>query len=103
MTAFWSCHLIVNRNLDDRRYVHDFIDADFSHWEDSSTLFLKWLPSTNANIFSRCYAHFGKTLNISTDNDFTFTVDEPIAYHLEDSRVPRRDPRLGLSPQSHSW
>ena len=32
------------------------------------TLFLKWTPSTNANIFSRYCAHFGKTLNVSTAN-----------------------------------
>ena len=31
--------------------------------------------STNANIFSPCFAHFGEKLNIiSTANDSTFTV-----------------------------
>ena len=75
MTTFWSCHLIVNRKLlDDRSRVHDFIDADFCRWGGASTLFLKWTPSTIANIFSCYYAHFGKMLNISTTNDSTFTV-----------------------------
>ena len=83
MTTFRSRHLIVNRTLaDDRRHVRDFIDATFFHRGGICTLLLKWTPSTNANIFSRYYAHCGKTLNIlyiyyiniSTANDFNFTV-----------------------------
>ena len=75
MTSLWSDHLIVNGKLpDDCRHVRDFIDADFFRWGGIYTLFLKRAPSTNANIFSRCYAHFGKTLNITTANDSTFTV-----------------------------
>ena len=36
MTNFWSCHLIVDRKLaDDRRHVHDFIDADLSRWGEN--------------------------------------------------------------------
>ena len=70
MRSFGSCHLIVHRNLaDDRRHAWDFIHADFFHWGGTSTLFLKWTRSRNANTFS----HFGKTLNISTTNDSTFT------------------------------
>ena len=56
------------------RHVRDSIDADFYRSGGISTLFLKWTLSTNANIFSRYYAHFGKTLNISSANDSTFTV-----------------------------
>ena len=52
MTTFWSCHLIVNSQLShDRRRVLDFIDADFCHWEGTSSLFLRWIPSKNANMF----------------------------------------------------
>ena len=48
MTTFQSCLLIVNRKLpDDRRHVHDFIEAVF-HWGGISTLFFNWTPSTNA-------------------------------------------------------
>ena len=66
---------MVNRKLaDDRRHIHDFIDADFSRWGGVSTLLLEWTPSTNANILSRYYAHLGETLNISPANDSTFTV-----------------------------
>ena len=76
MTTFWSCHLIVNKNLpDDCRHVRDFIDVDFfSIGGGISTSFLGWTPSTNANIFSHYYAHLGETLNISTANDCTITV-----------------------------
>ena len=75
MTTFWSCHLIVNKkNPDDCRYVRDFIDAGFLRWGGISTLFLKWTPSTNANIYSHYYAPFAKMLNISTANDSTLTV-----------------------------
>ena len=29
MANLWSCHLIINRKLpDDRKHVHDLIDAD---------------------------------------------------------------------------
>ena len=52
MTAFWSCHLIVNRELPGRRHVHDFIETVFIRCGGISTLFLEWIPSTNANIFS---------------------------------------------------
>ena len=69
MTTLRSCRL-----ADDRRHVHDFIDADFFRWQGILTLFLGWNPSTNAKIFSRYYAHLGETLNISTANDCTFTV-----------------------------
>ena len=75
MTTCRSCHLIVNRKLaDDHRYVLDFKYADFFPLGGISTLFFKWTQSTNANIFSRYYAHFRKTLNIATANDCTFTV-----------------------------
>ena len=75
LSFHWSCRLIVNRKLtDDRRHVRDFMDADFCRSGGTSTLFLEWTPSRNANIFSRFYAHSGKTLNISTANDSTFTV-----------------------------
>ena len=54
MTTYRSCRLIANRNLpNDRRHGRDFIDADLFHWGDISTVFLKWTPSTNTNIFSR--------------------------------------------------
>ena len=73
MTNFLSCHLTVDRRPDDDgRHVHDFIEADFS-W-GGTHLFLKRTPSTNANIFSRCYANFRKTSNTSTGSDSTFTV-----------------------------
>ena len=72
MTTFWSCHLRTLTN--DCRHVRGFIDADFFCWEGISILFLEWAPSTNANIFSQYYAHFGKTLNISSANDSTFMV-----------------------------
>ena len=60
MTAFWSCHLMVDRKLaDDRRHVGDFIDAEFLSWGSVYILFLKWTPSTNANMFSHYYPHLG--------------------------------------------
>ena len=74
MKTFWSCHLIVNIKLpppNDRRLVRDSIDADVFHWGGFSTLFFKWTPPINANIFA-CY----KMLNISTANDFTCTDTE---------------------------
>ena len=75
MTTFRSCHLIVNRKpAGDRRHDHNFIDADFFRQGGISNLLLEWTPSTDANTFSRYYAHFGKMLNISTANDSTFTV-----------------------------
>ena len=75
MTIFWSCHLIVNRKLiDDRRHVHNFIDADSFHWGGISTLLFKWTLSTNTDIFCRYFAHFREMLNISTATDSTFTV-----------------------------
>ena len=40
----------------------DFIDADFLG--GISTPFFKSTPSTNANIFSYYYAHFGKALMV---------------------------------------
>ena len=40
------------------------------------------MDSTNANIFSRYYAHLEKTLNISTANDSIFTVS---AVHQDDT------------------
>ena len=65
-----SCHPIAVRTLaDDRRHGRNFLDADFFCWGGISNLFLEWTPSTNANTFSRYYAHF-----ISTANDSTFTV-----------------------------
>ena len=74
MTTFRSCHLIVNRKLCyDRRHAHNFIDAAFPLGGTYSP-FLKWTPSTNANIFSHYFAHFGKMLSISTANDSTFIV-----------------------------
>ena len=73
MTTFRSCHVIINRKLaDDCRYARDF--ADFFRLGSIYTLFCRWIPSTNANIFSFYNAHFGKTLNISTANDSTFIV-----------------------------
>ena len=66
---------MVNRKLtDDRIHVRDFKEAVFC-WSCVSTLLLKWTPSTNTSIFCRCYAHFGKMLNIFTANDSTFTVN----------------------------
>ena len=60
MTTFWSCHLIANRTLaGDGRHIRDFIDADFLYWEGISTLFLEQTQSSNANILSCYYAHFG--------------------------------------------
>ena len=42
MTSFWSCHLIVDRELlDDRKSVCDFIDADCFCWGGTSTPFFK--------------------------------------------------------------
>ena len=54
--------------------MHDFIGADyFGEWRGTSTPFLKWIPSTNANI-SSCYrTHFGKALNTSTASVSIFT------------------------------
>ena len=77
MTTFWSCHLIVNRKLpkDDHRRIRDLIGADSSHCGGISTSCLEWTPSTNVNMFSRYCAHFGKTLNISTANGSTSTVN----------------------------
>ena len=70
MTIFWRCHVIVSKKLaDDRRHVCDFIYADFSGWEGTSTLFLTWTPFTNADIFPCYYDHFEKTLNLSAAND----------------------------------
>ena len=75
MTTFWSCHLIVNKKLlDDRRHVHDFIDADYFCWGGISTLFLEWTPSTDTNIFFTLLRTYRETLNISTANDCTLTV-----------------------------
>ena len=60
MTTFRSCHLMINRKLsDDCRHVRDFMDADFLCWGGNSTLFLEWIPSMNANIFSRYYSFRG--------------------------------------------
>ena len=75
MTNLWRCHLIVNRKFpDSRKHVCDFIDVDCYHWRGTSALFLKGTPPTNAKIFPHYYARFGKTLNISTDNNCTCTV-----------------------------
>ena len=72
MTTFRSCHLIVNRKLpDDRRHVHDFIDADFFHCGDISTIFLEWTPSTNITSILAILLILGEMLNISTTNDST--------------------------------
>ena len=62
--SFRSCHL----KLADDSHICNFMDADFFHWGGISTLFLEWNPSKNANIFSRYYAYFGKTLNIYIAN-----------------------------------
>ena len=74
MTTFRSCHLIVIRIfVDDCRGVHDLTDADFLLGRYFYSIF-KCFSSTNADIFPHHYAHFGKTLNISTANDCTLTV-----------------------------
>ena len=59
MKTFGSCHLIIIRS--------------FTMIVDT---FVTWTPSNNANICSRYFARFGKTLNISTANDCTFTWPE---------------------------
>ena len=73
MTTIGSCHLIVNNKLAMTVSVTSqrlafFVGEVFLHY------FFKWTPSTSANIFSHYFAHFGKTLNISTANNSNLTV-----------------------------
>ena len=66
----WNCHTMITfvelsshyswQRSDYCRQVHDIIDGDFFHRGDTSTLFLKWAPSSNANSFPRHHDQFGK-------------------------------------------
>ena len=61
---FWSCHLIINRNLsDDPKRIPDFIDADFFCCLFYSIF--KYAPSTKTCICFPYYTSFGKILGIS--------------------------------------
>ena len=75
MNTFWSCYFIIDSNLsDDGRHVCSLIDVDFIRWGGTFTPIFKLTPSINTSIFPHYFAHFGKTLNISTANEPTFTV-----------------------------
>ena len=50
----------LSKLADDRRHVRDFIEADIFHWGGIATLFFKWTPSTNANIFLATKLILGK-------------------------------------------
>mgnify|MGYP001795374527 CR=1 FL=1 len=83
MSTFRSCHLIASRKLaDDRRHVHDFIDADFFSWAGISTLYLEWTPSTSANNFFSQLCSFGETLNIFPPLMIPPLQYQPIPYSL---------------------